>query len=196
MQLTDEERFALSEEAPPWLAMAMRIVTESARLLGAARLVPVTGAHIDSCLYLGDAGVHFVERLASLGGRVTVPTSLNVGALDLIHPELARLEPRSRSMALRQMQAYESLGCAATWTCAPYQVGYRPALGEHVAWAESNAVVFVNSVLGARSNRNGDLLDVCCALTGRAPYHGLHLDEARHATVEVDVTALPQALLG
>jgi predicted aconitase/predicted aconitase with swiveling domain len=195
MQLSDEERFALGGEAPPWLSMAMRIVVEAGRLAGAARLVPVTSAHVDGCLYHGDAGVHFVERLAALGGRVTVPTSLNVGALDLIHPEVVRAEPRVREMAGRQMRAYEQLGCAATWTCAPYQVGYRPALGEHVAWAESNAVVFANSVLGARSNRNGDFLDICCALAGRAPCHGLHLDAGRVAVVRVDLSPIAPALL-
>jgi len=195
MQLSEEESFALADEAPPWLSMAMRIVVDAARLLGAPCLTPITGAHIDGCLYHGDAGVHFVERLAHLGGRVTVPASLNVGALDLIHPELVRADAHYREMAGRQMRAYLALGCAATWTCAPYQVGRRPARGEFVAWAESNAVVFANSVLGARTNRNGDFLDICCALSGRAPYYGLYLDENRHASVCVDVSALAPALL-
>jgi len=195
MQLTAEEQFALEESAPPWLAMAMRIVVEAACMLGARSLTPVTGAHVDGCLYHGDAGVHFVERLSTLGGRVTVPTSLNVGALDLIHPEVVRADAHYREMASRQMRAYLALGCDATWTCAPYQVGRRPNVGERVAWAESNAVVFANSVLGARTNRNGDFLDICCALTGRAPLYGLYLDENRRASVCVDVTALPSALL-
>lgn len=195
LHLTEEESFALGDDAPPWLAMAMRIVAEAARLLGAGGLIPITSAHIDGCLYHGDAGVHFVERLAQLGGRVTVPASLNVGALDLIHPDLVRADARYREMAGRQMRAYTQLGCTPTWTCAPYQVGYRPGVGEHVAWAESNAVVFANSVLGARSNRNGDLLDICCALTGRAPLYGLHLDESRVATLRVDVSRLSPALL-
>ena len=193
--LSDEERFGVSDEAPAWLAMAMRIVVEAARMLGARSLVPITSAHIDGCLYHGDAGVHFVERLSQLGGRVTVPTSLNVGALDLIHPELVRSSPHDREMALRQMRAYEALGCAATWTCAPYQVGYRPKLGEHVAWAESNAVAFVNSVLGARSNRNGDFLDIACALSSRAPNCGLHLDENRNASLILDVSSISPALM-
>ena len=194
MNLSEEEAFALGDDAPAWLAMAMRIVLDAAHLLGASRLTPITSAHIDGCLYHGDAGVHFVERLASLGGRVTVPTSLNVGALDLIHPEIVRADAHYREMAGRQMRAYLTLGCAATWTCAPYQVGRRPAKGELVAWAESNAVVFANSVLGARTNRNGDFLDICCALSGRAPWYGLYLDEHRHATVLVDASALSPAL--
>ena len=193
--LQEDESFALSDDAPPWLAMAMRIVVEAARMLGAESLTPVSSVHVDGCLYHGDGGVHFVERLATLGGRVTVPTSLNVGALDLIHPEMVHADDHYREMASRQMQAYLALGCEATWTCAPYQVGHRPGLGEHVAWAESNAVVFANSVLGARTNRNGDFLDVCCALTGRAPLYGLYLDENRRATVRVDVSGLAAELL-
>jgi hypothetical protein len=194
MQLSEDESSALGDDAPPWLAMAMRIVVDAARLLGAPRLVPITSAHIDGCLYHGDAGVHFVERLATLGGRVTVPASLNVGALDLVHPELVRADAHYREMAARQMRAYLALGCDATWTCAPYQVGRRPARGEFVAWAESNAVVFANSVLGARTNRNGDFLDICCALSGRAPYYGLYLDEQRYATLLIDASELSPAL--
>ena len=88
------------------------------------------------------------------------------------------------------MDAYLRLGCQPTWTCAPYQAGHRPALGQHVAWGESNAVVFCNSVLGARTERYGDFLDICAALCGRAPETGLHLDDNRRATLEVDASAL------
>src|SRR5262245_35606472 len=98
-------------------------------------------------------------------------------------------------MAWRLMRAYEQLGCRPTWTCAPYQAGHRPSVGEQVAWGESNAVAFVNSVLGARTNRYGDFLDICCALVGRAPFTGLHLEDNRHATVVVDVSGLSPALL-
>ena len=79
------------------------------------------------------------------------------------------------------MDAYVAMGCRPTWTCAPYQLPERPAVGEHVAWAESNAIVFANSVLGARTGRYGDFIDICCAITGRAPAAGLHLDEERLA---------------
>jgi predicted aconitase len=79
------------------------------------------------------------------------------------------------------MDAYVSMGCRQTWTCAPYQLPERPALGEHVAWAESNAIVFANSVLGARTERYGDFIDICAAITGRVPLTGLHTDEGRRA---------------
>jgi predicted aconitase len=97
-------------------------------------------------------------------------------------------------MALRLMRAYEAMGCRATWTCAPYQAGHRPKKGEQVAWGESNAVAFCNSVLGARTNRYGDFLDISCAILGRAPDYGLHKDENRRARVLVDVSALPDRL--
>lgn len=175
--------------------MALRIVADTARLLGAARLVPIASAHIDGCLYHGDSGTHFAERLASDGGKVAVPTTLNVGALDLLHAGRVKLPPERAAMARRMMDAYLNLGCRPTWTCAPYQAGHRPALGQHVAWGESNAVVFCNSVLGARSERYGDFLDICAAIAGRAPETGLHLDEKRRPGLLVDCQALDRRLV-
>ncbi len=175
-------------------ALAMRVVVAAAELLGAPRLVEITSAHVDGCLYHGDGGVEFAERLVAGGGRVRVPTTLNVGALDLLHPGRVRGNAHHASMARRQMEAYVALGCEPTWTCAPYQAGHRPRLGEQVAWGESNAVAFANSVLGARTERYGDFLDACCALTARAPLHGLHRTEERAATVVVDASGVPDAL--
>ncbi len=174
--------------------MAMRILADMAGLMGADRLVTIASAHVDGCLYHGDSGTEFAERLVRDGGKVRVPTTLNVGALDLLHPQLVQGDAHRREMAGRQMAAYTALGCLPSWTCAPYQAGHRPALGQHVAWGESNAIAFANSVLGARTERYGDFLDVCCALTARAPYVGLHRDENRRATVVVDTGAISDAL--
>jgi hypothetical protein len=174
--------------------MAMRIVVAAAELLGAVRLVEIASAHIDGCLHHGDGGVEFAEWLAGGGGRVVVPTTLNVGALDLLHPGLVRADTHKTEMARRQMDAYVTMGARPTFTCAPYQVGHEPAVGEQVAWGESNAIAFVNSVLGARTERYGDFLDACCALTGRAPLHGLHIDANRRASVLVDATRVPDEL--
>lgn len=192
--LTSAERAYLAGEHGDAGALAMRVVVSAAELLGAERLVEIASAHIDGCLYHGDGGVEFAERLVEGDGRVAVKTTLNVGALDLLHPGRVRGDAHHASMARRQMQAYLALGCAPTWTCAPYQAGHRPALGEQVAWGESNAIAFANSVLGARTERYGDFLDACCALTGRAPLYGLHLDANRRATVVVDASAIPDAL--
>jgi len=171
----------------------MRVVVESARVLGAEGLVQIRSAHIDSCLYHGDSGTLFAERLVALGARVAVPTTLNVGALDLLHAGVARLDPPVRTMAHRLMRAYVAMGARQTWTCAPYQAGNRPSAGEDVAWGESNAVAFCNSVLGARTNRYGDFLDICAAIAGRAPQTGLHLAKNRLARILVDATGVPQS---
>lgn len=194
LALTAEERGLVEGAQGPAAAMAARIVAEAARLMGADRLVPVESAHIDGCLYHGDSGVHFAERLVELGGKVAVPTTLNVGALDLLHPGRVKFDPATAEMARRLMVASEALGCAPTWTCAPYQAGHRPRLGAHVAWGESNAVAFVNSVLGARTNRLGDFLDLCCAIAARTPCYGLHLDESRRARIVIDVSGLSPGL--
>jgi predicted aconitase len=194
LTLTAAERGLVEGARGPAAAMAARIVAEAARLMGADALVPVESAHIDGCLYHGDSGVHFAELLVELGGKVAVPTTLNVGALDLLHPGRVKFDPTTAAMARRLMVASEALGCAPTWTCAPYQAGHRPRLGAHVAWGESNAVAFVNSVLGARTNRLGDFLDLCCAIAARAPNYGLHLDENRRARIVIDVSGLSPEL--
>lgn len=170
--------------------MAMRIVAEVGGLVGATRLIPVASAHIDGALYHGDAGTLFAEKLLAGGARVAVKSTLNVGALDLTGCSRQRLPDHERAMALRLMRAYEAMGCAATWTCAPYQAGHRPKAGTDVAWGESNAVAFCNSVLGARTNRYGDFMDIACAITGRAPEYGLHRPENRRAKLVLDVAGL------
>jgi predicted aconitase len=195
LTLTAEERAIADGQFGEGAAMAMRIVAESARLLGAPRLLPVDSAHIDGALYHGDSGTLFAERLVEGGAQVAVRSTLNVGALDLMGCSRVRLEEPARGMARRMMEAYKKLGCEQSWTCAPYQAGHRPEFGTDVAWGESNAVVFCNSVLGARTNRYGDFLDIACAIAGRAPDYGLHRQENRRATLVFDVSALPANFL-
>ncbi len=192
VRLTDEERaIAAGSDAA---AMSMRILAEMGAMLGANRLIPVTSSHIDGGLYHGDSGVHFAERLVAEGARVAIPSTMNVGGLDLITPATVKADPHRHEMALRLMKAYEAMGCWPTWTCSPYQAGHRPKFGEQVAWGESNAVAFCNSVLGARTNRYGDFLDICCAIVARAPDYGLHRAEKRRATILVDTSGLSPAL--
>ncbi len=195
MILTDKETALLSGASGDGVRMAMELVVEAGRMLGAERLVPIICSHIDGCLYHGDSGVLYCERLAEGGARVSVPATTNVGALNLLKPDQSRLPPDQRKMAYRLMLAHEAMGCRPSWTCAPYQAGMRPGLGEQVAWGESNAVAFANTVLGARTNRYGDFLDIACAITGRAPYYGLHLPENRIAKLLIDVSGLPEKLL-
>jgi predicted aconitase len=195
LALSPEERAMAAGAKGPGAASAMRILAESAELLGAARLIPIVSAHIDGALYHGDSGTLFAEMLVRGGAAVAVRATLNVGALDLLGCSHVRLAPTQRDMARRMMRAYEQLGCETTWTCAPYQAGHRPAFGAQVAWGESNAVVFCNSVLGARTNRYGDFLDIACAITGRAPDVGLHRPENRRARIVFDLSPLPARFL-
>jgi predicted aconitase len=194
LELTPSERAQLEGKEGEARRLAMRVVVEMARICGAARLVGVTGAHVDGGLYHGRAGLDFAERLAAAGARVAVPTTLNVGSLDRLHPGLYRGDPATARLARRLMDAYVDMGCRATWTCAPYQLEARPRRGEHIAWAESNAIVFANSVLGARTARYGDFMDICAAITGRVPYAGLHTPSARRARIRFAVERVPRSL--
>jgi predicted aconitase len=195
MNLSAADERMLAGEAGAGAALAMRILLGTAKALGAGSLIDIASAHIDGCLYHGDSGTLFAERLVAASARVRVPTTLNVGALDLLHGARTRLAPPAHHMARRMMTAYVAMGCQPTWTCAPYQAGHRPAVGQDVAWGESNAVSFCNSVLGARTNRYGDFLDICAAITGRAPKIGLHIASQRLATVLIDASGLPREFL-
>lgn len=189
MILTEADRSLLAGDSGEAARIAIELIVASGDAIGAASLLDITGAHVDSCLFHGLAGLDFARKLVDSGGQVVVPTTLNVASLDLLHPDLYRGDSDTAARARELMSAYEELGCRPTWTCAPYQLAARPGLGEQVAWGESNAIVFANSVLGARTNRYGDFLDICCALVGRAPAVGLHTDEGRMATLAVDVSA-------
>jgi len=194
LELTREEQAWLEGRAGEGTRLALHLVVRMGELFGAERLLPISQAHIDACLYTNDAGLEFAERLAALGGRVRVPTTLNVTARDIRRWEAFRVPPDWASRCRRLEAAYQALGCLPTWTCAPYEQGLVPRFGEQLAWGESNAVAYVNTVIGARTNRYADFLDVACALTGRAPGFGLHLDGPRRGQVLVDLGALPAAL--
>ncbi len=193
--LTAEERGWLSGSDGPARQLAMQIVVGAAEALEAPRLLPITSAHIVGCFYGGQVGLDFAERLRSLGARVAVPATTNTGTVDLVHADVNREGGETIRRGRRLMQLYADMGCAVTWTCAPYQIGIRPRRGEHVAWGESNAVAFANSVLGARTNRYGDFIDICAAITGRVPSAGLHLSENRLGEVLIDVSTLSADML-
>lgn len=183
LNLTPKDRAMLNGEYGPATKMAMSILVRMAEVAGANELLDITGAHIDSTVYIGDAGLEFAERLASLGAKVAVPTTLNVSGLDEHHWQEWAVPSEWAAKAHRQMVAYQSMGTVPTWTCAPYQTELKPKFGQQIAWGESNAIVFANSVIGARTERYPDLFDICCAITGRAPAMGLHLTENRKGQI-------------
>lgn len=185
----------LAGESGEATALAMRILARMAPLYGAASLLAITRAHIDGCIYEGEAGLDFAEGLAARGGKVRVPTSLNVISLDRERWRALGVDADYADKARRLGEAYVAMGARPTFTCTPYHVAdSTPAFGEQIAWAESNAVAYANTVLGARTNRYGDYLDVSCALTGRVPAAGLHLEENRVATVLLRLIDLPAEL--
>lgn len=191
LKLTELEQSMLDGGHGPAVHLAMGILTRMAEVWCAPELMPISAAHIDSSIYIGEAGLEFAERLASLGAQVAVPSTLNVSGLDENHWQEWQVPRDWAVKAHRQMLAYQSMGCIPTWTCAPYQTDLRPAFGQQIAWGESNAIVFANSVLGARTERYPDLLDICCAITGRVPATGLHLTENRAGQMLFQLVDIP-----
>lgn len=194
LDLSDRDRAMLNGEQGPAAQLAMSIVVRMADVYGARELMDISQAHIDSTLYLGDATLEFAEKLAALGARVSVPTSLNVGGVDECGWKDWAVSPEWAAKAARQMLAYQKMGTTPTWTCAPYQTKMRPSFGQQIAWGESNAIAFANSVIGARTERYPDLLDVCCAITGRVPAVGLHLTGNRAGQLLLRLVGVPAAL--
>jgi predicted aconitase len=195
LRLTADEQGMLGGRFGAAVAMAMRVVVGVAHANAATQLLTIESAHVDGCILHGQASLDFAARLAELGGQVKVRTTLNVGSLDLLHPGLVRAGAELASSGRRLMDAYVALGCEPTWSCAPYQISHRPSAGSHVAWAESNAIAFVNSVLGARTDRYGDFIDIAAALSGRVPDAGLHRDGARRAELVLDCAPVSRRLL-
>ena len=193
--LTELEQAMLAGEHGPAIAMCMRLIVGVAKANQATRLIEIESAHADGCLYHGIAGLEYTEKLVELGGKVKVRTTTNVSSLDLLHPDLVHADATLATNGRRLMDAHLALGCEATWTCAPYQTGHRPAFGTQIAWAESNAIVFANSVLGARTDRYGDFLDISAAIVGRVPFAGLHTDEGRKAALLLDFSGISRELL-
>ena len=192
--LTDYDRALLEGEEGPAAQMAMRILHRMLPVYGVDRFMDISAAHIDSTVYMGVATMEYAERLASLGAKVRVPSTLNVSGVDEHGWEEWEVPAEVAGNAIRQMKAYEAMGCIPTWTCAPYQTEHAPVFGQQIAAGESNVIGYYNSVIGARTERYPDLLDICAAITGRVPAAGLHLDEGRAGTALLRLKGVPRAL--
>jgi cis-L-3-hydroxyproline dehydratase len=194
MRFTEKDRALAEGELGPAARMAMSILVRMATVYGASEMLDITRAHIDATIYVGEAGLEFAEKLAELGGKVVVPATVNVSGLDEYHWKEWSVPTDWAAKAHRQMVAYQKMGTIPIWTCAPYQTEHAPAFGEQIAWGESNAIIFANSVLGARTERYPDYLDICAALTGRVPAVGLHLEENRGGELVLDLRSIPETL--
>lgn len=194
----DPEDFALSDLDRRFLAgefgeaarVAMRIVLQTARIEGAAGLIDVDMAHLDGVFYQGPAGLQFARKLCDLGARVRVPTTMNAVCVDRRQWRALGVPLALGEATDALADAYVEMGAQPTYTCAPYLLDPAPKAGQMIAWGESNAVVFANSVLGARTLKFPDYLDILVALTGRAPAADCYLDAGRRATVRFDLPAL------
>ncbi|MGI6034444.1 MAG: aconitase X catalytic domain-containing protein [Limnochordia bacterium] len=190
MQLTDLEKRMLDGEYGEAASLAMSVLVELGRSFDAEGLVEITASHIQGMyMCLHDAGLEWLEKLAALGGRVRVPSTSNPSSI-CFAPDCGVDYPQDWiEKQYRFKNALVSLGVQPTWTCTPYFVGNIPRVGQNVAFAESSAVSFANSVLGARTERMGAGTEICAALTGRNIGSGLYLDENRIGTALVDVQA-------
>ena len=167
--------------------LAMKIIVRMARIYKCSSLISVTKAHIDACIYIGPGGLSFAQKLCDMGARSVIPTTLNAISVDRKKWRQQGLSKELGEPAEKLAEAYVKMGASPTNTCAPYLLNGAPRFGEYIAWAESNAVVFANSVIGARTMKYPDYLDVCVALTGRAPCSGPYIDELRQPQIVVHI---------
>ncbi|MEK1895650.1 MAG: aconitase X [Rhizobium sp.] len=187
LDLTDADRAMLDGRQGVAVQQAMRIICAMAAQQGAHGLVDVTQGHIDGCIYASPANLTFAEKMADMGAQVRVPTTMNAISVDRANWQAQGVPSTFGDPAARLADAYVRMGCRPTFTCSPYLLDSAPKAGESIAWAESNAVIFANTVLGARTAKHPDFLDLCIALTARAPLSGVYLDEHRKARLIVDV---------
>lgn len=181
-----DERF-LAGEFGEAAKIAMRIVIRAAQLEGATSLVNVDMAHIDGCFYQGPASLQFARKLRDLGAKARVPSTMNAICVDRRQWRAQGVAEALGVASDALAEAYVAMGVKPTYTCAPYLLDVAPVFGQQIAWAESNAVAFANSVLGARTMKYPDYLDILVAITGRAPNADCHVAERRRATLRIDV---------
>lgn len=187
LHLSDHDRALLAGIKGEAAQLAMELLCAMALAQGARELIDVSRAHIDGCIYASPANLTFAEKMASLGAQVAIPTTMNAISVDRQNWRTQNVPADLGVPASRLADAYVDMGAQPTFTCAPYQADARPAAGEDIGWSESNAVIYANSVLGARTVKHPDFLDLCIALTGRAPLSGVYLDAHRKAEIVIEV---------
>lgn len=190
MHLTSEEEGILAGDDGNASAKAMKILAALGDIYGAEKLIDINSVQIAGVSYhnLGDAGLEYLAELA-VDGKVKVLTTLNPAGMDMENWKALGISPDFAEKQGMVIDAFAAMGIITTCTCTPYLIGNLPRYGEHIAWAEGSAVTFVNSVIGARTNREGGPSALAAALIGKTPAYGLHLEENRKPTIHVDVEA-------
>lgn len=201
MNLTLEQQAMLAGEHGSATQKAMEILAALGTIYDADKLIPVTSVQIAGVSYanLGEAGLDFLSEIAEGGGRVRVLTTLNPAGMDFENWQVLGISAEFAENQKRVIDVFARMGVITTCSCTPYLFGNTPHYGEHIAWAESSAVCYANSVLGARTNREGGPSALAAALTGVTPAYGYHLVENREPTVKIEVeipTSLETVELG
>jgi predicted aconitase len=190
MKLTSEEQDMLNGKYGKAVKKSMEILTTLGDIFDAECMVNVYGVQIAGVSYanLGEAGLEFLNEMAE-DGKVRVLTTLNPAGMDRENWEALGIDKEFAKNQNRAIDAFAKMGIITTCSCTPYLIGNTPHFGQHLAWAESSAVCYANSVIGARTNREGGPSALASALTGRTPYYGYHLDENRHGEVLFSINA-------
>lgn len=191
MKLTVEEQAMLAGDQGKATQKAMEILVALGTIYGAERMVPVTSVQIAGVSYdnLGEAGLDFLTELVQGGGKARVLTTLNPAGMDIENWQALGIDAEFAEKQIQVIETFARMNVITTCTCTPYLAGNLPHFGEHIAWAESSAVCYANSILGARSNREGGPSALAAALSGRTPVYGMHLDQYRVPQVTFDVHA-------
>jgi predicted aconitase len=189
MELTGQEQPMFNGECGEAARQSMEILVALGKIYGAERMIPVSSVQVAGVSYktIGDAGLEYLQDMVKNGATVKVPTFLNPAGMDRSQWQRLGIPAGFAKKQLEVLDAYEAMGINMSCTCTPYLIGIRPKQGEHIAWSESSAVAFANSVLGARTNREGGPSALAAAICGVTPDYGLHLDENRLSTLAVNV---------
>ncbi len=191
MKLTNEEEQMLAGKCGYPVQKSMEILVQLGEIYDAEKMIKVSHVHMpgSSVVVAGEAGTKFVEKMASTGGKLCTLTTLNPGALNFDAWQEIGYSEKTYKLQRRLTDAYAAMGAIPCHTCTPYLIGNCPRRGEHVAWGESSAIAFANSVLGAYTNREGGPSALAAALTGRVPEYGYHLQENRYGHIQFAVNA-------
>jgi len=190
ISLSELDEQILNAEHGEAAKVAMQILLRIAKIQGAKELIDVSQAHIDACIYHGPSSLAFAQQLVKRNAKVRIPTTLNSISIDERRWREHGVDENLGEPASQLGYAFMEMGAQASYTCAPYLLNSAPVFGEQIVWAESNAVMFANSVIGARTQKYPDFLDIFIALTGRAPAAGSHLDSGRQPTVCIKVETI------
>ena len=187
LNLTDTDREYLEGKHGAAAKMALQIICLMAAANDTTTLIDIQKGHIDGCILAHSANLIFAEKMSELGAQVSVPTTINAISVDRENWLSQKIPEDFGNQASRLSDAYVKMGAKPVFTCAPYLLEEKPKFGEIIGWSESNAVIYANSILGARTSKNPDYLDLFIAMTGRAPESGVYTDDGRIAQEIISV---------